>query len=214
MSKRLDVSKTLRIVIVDDHQVVREGTRNMLLQHPKIEVVAELASGEELCEILTLRQPDLLLLDINLPGENGLKLLEKLRPQFPTLCIILFSAYNDLAYLRKAKQLQANGYLSKTIDQGSLHRIVFQALESSAFITSDDLTPLLEKIGTENNGLLTPREQEILAEVAKGKTNLAIAETLCVSVKTVDTHVANLMKKLGVNRRTQLATLALEQGLI
>lgn len=206
-------SSRITVVLVDDHQVVRQGTREMLCKHPQIDVVGELSSGEELVPYLTLKQPDIVLLDINLPGENGLQLLEKIRPIFPDLKIVLFSAFSDIAYLNKAQHLKANGYLSKTVDQQELHEALFNILSKSEVIYSKDLLAQIAS-KAESSTLLTPREQEILGEVAKGHTNVAIASKLCVSVKTVDSHVANLMKKLGVNRRTQLATFALEHGLI
>lgn len=210
----------IRIFIVDDHAVVRQGTRELLNRNPQFCVVGECESGEELAELLTLKQPNVLLLDINLPGKNGLQLLSELKPQFPQLKIILFSAHSDLQYIRKAQQLQADGFLSKTIGERELQDAILTAMTGSetsvgsGVFSADILSKLQTATDSSKESLLTAREQEILAQLAQGLTNQGIAKNLCLSVKTVDTHVANLMKKTGVNKRTQLLAYAYDHGLI
>jgi DNA-binding NarL/FixJ family response regulator len=206
----------IRIVIVDDHAVVRQGTRELLNRNPQFNVVGESESGEELVGLLQLKQPDVLLLDINLPGKNGLQLLSELRPQFPALKIILFSAHCDMQYIRRAQQLHADGFLSKTIGERELQDAILAALQNppAPVLSADILSKLETPPDTGKESSLTAREQEILAQLAQGLTNQGIAKNLCLSVKTVDTHVANLMKKTGVNKRTQLLAYAYEHGLI
>jgi DNA-binding NarL/FixJ family response regulator len=206
----------IRIVLVDDHAVVRQGTRELLYQHPQFCIVGESESGEGLADLLGLKQPDVLLLDINLPGKNGLQLLSELKPQFPQLKIILFSAHSDLQYIRKAQHLHADGFLSKTINGQELRDAILTILQGSDTpVFSKDLLSRIQTATNENKeSLFTAREHEILAQLAQGLTNQGIAKNLCVSVKTVDTHVANLMKKTGVNKRTQLLAYAYEHGLI
>lgn len=207
----------IRIFIVDDHAVVRQGTREILNRNSHFSVVGECESGEGLAGLLELKRPDILLLDINLPGKNGLQLLSELKPQFPELKIILFSAHADLQYIRKAQQLQADGFLSKTIGERELQDAIFAVLtggNSASVFSADILGKLQAATEGSKESLLTAREQEILAQLAQGLTNQGIAKNLCVSVKTVDTHVANLMKKTGVNKRTQLLAYAYEHGLI
>lgn len=206
----------LTLVIVDDHAVVRQGTREMLNRNPAFNVVGECDSGEELIGLLKLKNPDLLLLDINLPGKNGLQLLEEIKPLFPNLKIILFSAHIEPQYIRKAQSLKADGFLSKTIGEEELQKAIQEvATANAAPIFSADITARYRE--SENNSKetqLTAREQEILAQLSQGLTNQGIAKNLCLSVKTVDTHVANLMKKTGVNKRTQLLAYAYEHGLV
>jgi DNA-binding NarL/FixJ family response regulator len=207
----------IRIVLVDDHTVVRQGTRELLNRNPQFDVVGESESGEELAGLLHLKQPDVLLLDINLPGKNGLQLLSELKPQFPQLKIILFSAHCDMQYIRKAQQLRADGFLSKTIGERELQEAILHACQGhdGTPVFSADLQDKLDTTAdTGKDSLLTAREQEILAQLAQGLTNQGIAKNLCLSVKTVDTHVANLMKKTGVNKRTQLLAYAYDHGLI
>lgn len=206
----------IKLFLVDDHTVVREGTREILNRNPLFTVVGEAQSGEELIGLLRLKNPDLLLLDINLPGKNGLQLLAEIKPQFPDLKIILFSAYADPQYIRKAQSLNADGFLSKTVSEEELQQAILTAVHSNgAPIFSADIHDkfkLVEANGKESQ--LTARELEILGYLAQGLTNQGIAKNLCLSVKTVDTHVANLMKKTGVNKRTQLLAYAYENGLV
>jgi DNA-binding NarL/FixJ family response regulator len=206
----------VRLIIVDDHAVVRQGTRNLLTDVSKIEVLGECANGDELVEFLKKDVPQLILLDINLPGKNGLQLLAELKPKFPTLKIVLFSAHLELPYIAKAKELQADGYLSKTMSGEELQSAILRVVENPpSWVISADVAQVLEKASTEApKANLTAREMEILSHLGQGLTNQSIAKTLCLSVKTVDTHVANLIKKTGARNRTQLLAYAYEHQLL
>ncbi|MBY0450528.1 MAG: response regulator transcription factor [Cyanobacteria bacterium] len=206
----------LNIVIVDDHSVVRQGSRDLISTHAELNVIGEADSGENLLGLLKLKQPDVLLLDINLPGKNGLELLGEVRDAFPELRILLFSAHNDIQYIRKAIALKADGYISKTVSEDELQRLILLSRNKAALpIYSEDIAlKLLDMKRGESENKLTAREEEILLYVAQGKTNKDIAESLIVSVKTIDSHVANLMKKLGVSNRAQLTAYAYEHGLL
>ncbi len=206
----------LRIVIVDDHSVVRQGSRDLISTHDELNVIGEADSGENLLGLLKLKQPDVLLLDINLPGKNGLELLGEIRDAFPDLRILLFSAHNDIQYIRKAIALKADGYISKTVSEDELQRLILLSRDRGNLpIYSEDIAlKLLDMKRGESENKLTAREEEILVYVARGKTNKDVAESLIVSVKTIDSHVANLMKKLGVSNRAQLTAYAYEHGLL
>ncbi|HEY9687122.1 MAG TPA: response regulator transcription factor [Coleofasciculaceae cyanobacterium] len=205
----------VRIFVVDDHAVVRQGTREMLTRNPHFEVVGESACGDDLDGMIRLRQPDILLLDINLPGKNGLQLFEELKPQFPDLKIIFFSAHSEMQYIRKAQLLKADGYLSKTISDTELQDAILSVMAGRKDpALSADIAEKMSGAQGEPQNNFTARELEILVQVAQGLTNQGIAKNLCLSVKTVDTHVANLLKKSGQKKRTQLLTYAYEHGLI
>jgi len=206
----------IKLFLVDDHAVVRQGTREMLNRNPLFTVVGEAESGEDLAGLLRLKEPDLLLLDINLPGKNGLQLLAEIKPQFPRLKIILFSAYADPQYIRKAQSLNADGFLSKTISEQELQQAILTAIQSNGVpIFSTDIHDKYKSVeANSKESQLTARELEILSHLAQGLSNQGIAKNLCLSVKTVDTHVANLMKKTGVHKRTQLLAYAYENGLV
>jgi DNA-binding NarL/FixJ family response regulator len=210
-----DSADPVKIFLVDDHAVVRQGTREMLLRHPQLSVVGEAASGENLAGMLKLKLPDVLLLDINMPGKNGLDILAELRPQFPELKIVLFTAHTDLQYIRKGVTLKADGYLSKTVSEEDLQAALIAAAQpGSTPVYSPDVLEKLSQASADPLPQLTNREKEILLLVAQGNTNQVIANTLFLSVKTVDSHVANLIKKLGVSNRSQLTAFAYEQGLL
>ena len=215
MPKNLN-PKPIRLFLVDDHTVVRQGTREMLNRNPLFTVVGESDSGNELPGLLRLKEPDLLLLDINLPDKNGLQLLAELQPEFPDLKIVLFSAHIDLQYIRKAQNLKAHGFLSKTITEDALQEAIVGIMQNPAKpVYSPDIARQLdENAEATKESLFTAREQEILLQLAQGLSNQDIAQKLCLSVKTVDTHVANIMKKTGIHKRTQLLAYAFEQGLI
>ncbi len=209
-------TEKITIMLVDDHAVVRQGTRDLLINNPKLDVIYEAESGENLPQLIHLKKPDIILLDINLPGKNGLELLELIRQDTPDQKVILFTAHTDIQYIRKGIALKANGYLSKTVSAQELQDALFKILEPDApTVYSSDV---LEKINTssisDKKTELTPREHEILLQVAQGMTNKDIANTLVLSVKTVDSHVAKLIKKLSVNNRAQLTAYAYKQGLL
>lgn len=210
------IKTTITVILVDDHDVVRQGTREMLQRHPHFAVIGEAAHGEELSGLIKLKQPDILLLDINLPGKNGLQLTQELLAQFPTLKIVLFSAHCELQYIRKAQQSGVAGFLSKTIDERTLCAKLKEAIETDRLpVFSPDVAEKLAKEqlrATQNP--FTAREQEILIQLAQGLSNQEIAKLLCLSVKTVDSHIANLMKKTGLNKRTLLVAYAFEHGLL
>ena len=206
----------IKLFLVDDHAVVRQGTRDMLNRNPLFTVVGECDSGDDLNGMLKLKQPNLLLLDINLPGKNGLQLLAELQPEFPDLKIVLFSAHSELQYLLKAQSLKAHGFLSKTITEADLQTAILQVIEhpEQAVYSQDIHQRLSAQSSTGKDNPLTAREQEILIQLSQGLSNLDIAKQLCLSVKTVDSHIANVMKKTGIHKRTQLLTYAYEQGLL
>lgn len=208
----------IRLVLVDDHQVVRQGTRDMISQEEGFEVIAESSFGKDLEYLLKEHSPEAVLLDINLPDINGLSCLETLKPQFPDVRFILFSAHNELQYIIKAKNMGADGFLSKTIDSKTLVHLISTIVNSpqdtQEFLLSDDLAKILHQGTCTSTNRLTPREQEILIHLAKGLSNQAIAKQLYLSVKTVDTHVSNLLRKLDAKKRTQLVSHAFEQGFV
>lgn len=208
-------SDIVNVFLADDHAVVRQGTREMLIANPRIHVVGEASSGENLAGLLKIKHPDVLLLDINMPGKNGLELLQELKPLFPEVKILLFTAHSDLQYIRKGLNMGAHGYLSKTVSEEELQQAIFKVLENlTEPILSSDVQQKLKEAPSDPLPQLTSREREILLLVAQGNTNQAIANTLFLSVKTVDSHVANLIKKLGVSNRSQLTAFAYEQGLV
>lgn len=220
--------ETIAVFLADDHAVVRQGTHEILKRDARLRVVGEVGSLQALVACLeqtyvpglaedSKTAPQVLLLDINLPDGNGLKVLPELKAKFPKLKIILFSAYGDLQYLLQAMSLGADGFLSKLVGENELCEAIRVVAEGQAVtpVLSRDLQELLEKRQSASQEMrLTAREQEILLHVGQGLTNQEMARQLCLSVKTVDTHLGNLMKKIGATNRTQLVAYAYERKLL
>ena len=207
---------TCRVLVVDDHAVVRQGTRDLLMNHPSIDVIGDVGDGNNLLGMIKLKHPDVVLLDINLPGTNGLELLAAIRKSFPEQRVVLFTAHTDLQYIRRGIALKANGYLSKTMTEDELQQAMLSVIQPGAEpVYSSEVAEKIQAAAQEVQASdLTPREYEILIQVAQGRTNRDIANELVLSVKTVDSHVAKLMKKLSMNNRAQLTGYAYEQGLL
>jgi DNA-binding NarL/FixJ family response regulator len=205
----------IRVFIVDDHAVVRQGTRLLLEASPRFEIVGE-ADNERACmDLLPHCQPDLVLLDIQLSEYgSGLQILELLKQRYPSLKVLLFSAHTEMQYVLHSQRLGADGFLSKTVTQAAFHEALSRVMRTTQPVYSPDIEAKWQALqaGGDTNVKLTPRETEILVEVAKGQTNQEIARLLVLSVKTVDTHVANLMKKLSLANRSQLTRYAYEHG--
>ena len=212
----------IQVFLVDDHSVVRQGTRDILNQHENINVVDEADSATTFWQILPLIKPDIILLDINLPDETGLQILEKLKESTSTkdpsnFKVIMFSAHTEWQYINRAIKLKADGFISKTVEAKELQNLIITTIQTSNSTPtySKDIAGIIQHYAQQNtNQKLTGREMEILLELAQGKTNQEISKSLVVAVKTVDTHVGNLIKKLQVKNRTQLISKAYEEGLL
>ena len=196
-----------RLMLVDDHPIVREGLRAYLAQQGGLTVVAEAEGVVGALEKLEDAQPDLILLDVRLEGEDGLSLLAELRRRESPVRVLLLTSFLDEDYLREALRLGASGYLLKRAGQGALLDGVRAALRgeraldpaAAAMVPNLQGDPLRE---------LTPREREVLTLLGEGLSNKALAKRLSVGEKTVKTHVSSVLAKLGLKDRTQAALYA------
>ena len=206
----------LRIIVVDDHFVVREGTRKMLEQNSDLEVIAEAESGNEAVSLTKKHKPDILLLDVGLPDISGIEALKKVKKDNPKQIVVMFSAYDDLQYVNAAVKKGADGYLTKNISSKELYHHLKCVMKGEKVFSQDISSRLLNQMWSTKSekSELTTREYEILTLVAKGNSNQEISEELCIAVRTVETHVGNILKKLGVTNRTQLSSYAYEKGMI
>lgn len=211
--------RKIRIVITDDHAMVREGLRTMLAHHPSIEVVAEADTGAAAVSAVERHRPDVILLDIRLPDMSGLDVCRKIRERFPTVHAVMLTVYEDEHYVFEALRAGARGYLLKKVTDDELTRvlksvcageiIVDPSLAGQMALRSANGVP-----GSSGQVRLTAREREVLAAMADGLSNAAIAGHLHISEETVKTHVKSLLRKLGALDRTQAVSLALRSGLL
>jgi two-component system, NarL family, nitrate/nitrite response regulator NarL len=211
--------KQFKVVIADDHPLAREGIRSVLESDESFFIVGEAVDGHQAFELCKELQPDLLLLDINMPRLNGLEAVRKIRLGYPHIHVVMLTVSDDVKDLFTAIQFGAQGYLLKNMEPDDwieyLHALLGNYTEVSRRIanrlfhrfrigsTTDEPSPVS----------LTPRECEILARVASGETNKQIAQRLVIAENTVKNHIKNLLEKLQLDNRVQLAAYAVRQGL-
>ena len=202
----------IRVLLVDDHQLVRDGLHSRLGETPGIEVVGEAGTGQEALALAASLQPDLVLLDIGLPDMSGLDVAAKLGEVAPGTRALMLSMYDNREYVLSALRAGAAGYVLKDATSKEIIAAI-RAVAAGASYCSASLTTALATGGSEPP-TLTEREREILILVAKGNSNKRIAQQLDVSVRTVETHRLNLRKKLGIETPAGLIRYALQQGWI
>lgn len=207
-----DDTRPIRVLLVDDHQLVRDGLHSRLGETPGIEVVGEAGTGREALTLAADLQPDLVLLDIGLPDMSGLDVAAKLGDVAPGTRALMLSMYDNREYVLSALRAGAAGYVLKDATSKEIIAAI-RAVAAGASYCSASLTTALATGGSEPP-TLTEREREILILVAKGNSNKRIAQQLDVSVRTVETHRLNLRKKLGIETPAGLIRYALQQGWI
>jgi two-component system, NarL family, response regulator LiaR len=209
----------IRVLIVDDHAVVREGLRTFLELQDGIEVVGEAANGEEALDAVTQRRPDVVVMDLVMPKLDGVGAMRELQRRGRAPRVLVLTSFLDDERLMPAIEAGAAGYLLKNVDPAELARAVRAAHAGEALLDPSVAARLVERIaGGERSGStgldeLTRREREVFERIAQGRSNKQIALELGVAEKTVKTHVGHLLAKLGVTDRTQAALLAVREGL-
>ncbi|MBP7175616.1 MAG: response regulator transcription factor [Thermoclostridium sp.] len=213
----------IRIMLAEDHSMVRQGLKQLIELEHDIKVVAEASNGEEAVNYFFLEQPDVVLMDINMPKLNGLQALEAIKEKNPDAKIIILTLHQDREYLFKALQLGANGYVLKDADGSVLVEAIRKVHLGEAYIQPTMARELIvefkrytsgEANTSRKNSLLSDRELEVLDLIAKGHLNKEIAKKLFISEKTVKNHISNIFKKLNVSDRTQAAVYALKNNLV
>lgn len=211
---------TINVAIVDDHNVVREGIKQLLEIDGEIKVIGEAKDGYECMEMLKHTVPDVLLLDINMPNMNGLQVLERIRNIGIKVKVLILTIHNEIEYLIKSLQIGVNGYVLKDSDSKDLKRAICAVYNGENYI-QPTLTPLLketlrkkaEKRANEFV-LLTKRELQVLELLSEGLLNKEIAYRLNISEKTVKNHISNIFKKINVSDRTQAAIYAIKNNIV
>jgi DNA-binding NarL/FixJ family response regulator len=207
----------MRIVIADDHGIVRSGLRMLLERQEDLEVVGEASDGIEARDMVIAERPDIAILDVKMPHLTGLEATREIREAAPEVSVLILSMHDDERYLFEALKAGASGYVLKSqADQDLLDAI--QAVDrGEPFLTPDAQRALIKDVlerGEEPSDELTPREQEVVKLAAEAHTNREIAEILGLSEKTVENHRANAMRKLGMRDRVELVRYAIRRGLI
>jgi DNA-binding NarL/FixJ family response regulator len=207
----------IKVVICEDHNLAIDGLRVILSMHPKYAVVGHAHNQAELEPLLRETKPDILLMDINLGAENGLDLAKNARQDFPALRILMLTMYSDRELIDKAKEIKANGYLTKDARSSdliaALEGIMGDSFYENPEAVANHTTRTIKRDEFIEKMKLTPREVEIIALVGKGKDAEAISEMLFLSVHTVRTHKKNMMKKLGLKSVAEMVRYAKDNHL-
>jgi len=208
----------MRLLIADDHGIVRGGLRLLLDRQPDMEVVAEASDGVEAVQVALRERPDICVLDVSMPRMTGLQATVEIKTHAPGIAVLLLSMYDDERYLFEALQAGAAGYILKQEADTALVDAVRAVARGEPFMTNAAEQSLLrEWMADDSTGPVEPltlREREVLKLIAEAYTNKAIAETLHLAEKTVESHRANLMRKLEMRDRVELVRYAIRRGLI
>jgi len=212
---------TIRLLLVDDHQIVRAGLRMLFSAEPEVEIIGEANSGEEAVTLANALQPDVILMDVAMPGIGGIEATRRIKAAQPKIAVLALTMHEDEEYFFEMLAAGASGYVPKRAapdDLLSAIRIVNQGdvyiYPSLARLLVKDFLHRSEGSASETREELTPREQEVLTFIAEGNSNREIADALVISVKTVDRHRENIMRKLQLHNRVELVKYAIEKGLI
>lgn len=213
------IKMAIKIMIADDHSMIREGLKSLLELEGDIQVVAEAEDGVDCLEKLKICTPDVLLLDINMPRKNGLEVLQTLKSSKSKIKVLVLTVHNEVEYLMKAVDIGVDGYILKDSESAELKKAIFSIVEGENYIQPSLIPSLNSKMIEKNRDegkieSLTKRELEVLKLLAVGMYNKEAAEKLNISERTVKNHVSNIFKKIEVTDRTQAAVFAIRNNLI
>jgi DNA-binding NarL/FixJ family response regulator len=216
------MDKTWRIVIVDDHTLLRAGLRALLTQDPSLEIVGEADNGRDATRIIATLEPDLVLMDISMPGMNGIEAIIEIKRRQPKTRVIILTIHKTLEYISAALRAGATGYVLKDATHDELRVAIRSVLEGKTYLSPDISGEVImgylgaggAAVAANPWDALTHRERQVLKLVAEGRQNKYIAEYFSLSIKTVEKHRSNLMRKLGLHNASTLTAYAIEKGLL
>jgi len=210
-----------RVLIADDHAIVRTGLRTLLTADPTIELVGEATGGYEALELAEKTRPDILLLDLSMPDLDGISVTREIRLRLPETRVLILTVHEEQALLQEAIRAGAAGYVLKQAAEGELLSAIHVLMRGDMYVDPAMMRDLLHDAverppspASDAAEALTPRETEVLKYIVRGYTNRQIGEELSISVRTVEGHRANLASKLGIQSRVEFVRYAREHGLV
>ena len=204
---------TTRVLIVDDHPMVAEGIRSLLESYDDLEVVGTLGNGQEAVDQAGALAPDVILMDLNMPGLSGLNATEMILEERPQTRVVILSMHDSPEYISTALSHGARGYILKDVPTEEIHTAIETVMAGGEYLCTGAKGSLQPKI-SDGRETLTSREQTILLELAQGQSNKDVANTLNISVRTVETHRKNIKRKLGISSTAGLTRYALEYSVL
>jgi DNA-binding NarL/FixJ family response regulator len=207
-----DGQREITCLIVDDHEVVREGIRISLSNAPHIRIVGEAADGEAAVALAERRQPQVVIMDVRMPGMDGLEATKLLTEKVPESAVLIFTAYSERSLMGRGLESGAKGYILKEAPRETLVRAIEKVAAGDTFVDPALMTAFLP--GRDQTDMLTQREREILQLLADGMSNADVAERLFISQETVKSHVRHILTKLEADTRTHAVAIALRDAMI
>jgi two-component system, NarL family, response regulator NreC len=214
--------KKVRILLADDHTVMRAGLRVLLERQPNLEIVGEAEDGRQTVQLASSHVPDVVVMDIAMPNLNGVEATRRMVSKQPTISVVILSMYSDESYVMRALEAGARAYLLKDSAVTDLIRAIEAVSQGKSFfspkisriLAEEYIRALRQKGVADSYELLTPREREILQLLAEGKTNKEVATSLNISVYTAETHRGNILQKLNLHSTAELVLYAVRKGII
>jgi DNA-binding NarL/FixJ family response regulator len=212
------MAQEIKIIIADDHRVFIDGMIALLREFPEMKVIAEAENGQQLVELVNAHQPDVVLTDIQMPVKDGITATKEIHKLFPQIHIIALSMMNESIYIKKMLEAGASGYILKTVNKEELISTIRKVATGEKYFSQEVTAQLMnnfsDKTSKENPAdVLTKREKEILGLIAQGLTDKEIAEKVFLSPLTITTHRKNILSKLGLKNKVELARFAMENKL-
>ncbi|AHL33933.1 regulator [Pseudomonas brassicacearum] len=208
----MSLPPAIRVALVDDHSLVRDGIRALLSVMPQLNVVGEAENGAQAIEMVGRCQPDLLLVDISLKDMNGLELTRQLGKQYPSLKILILSMYDNYEYVSESVRSGASGYVLKNAPSREIIAAIEAIISGGTFYSAE----IAQRLATDRNSdnELTPRESQVLYKMVQGLNNKEMARELNISVRTVETHRLSIRRKLNIDKPAALVKYAIDHGII
>jgi DNA-binding NarL/FixJ family response regulator len=207
----------VRVLLADDHTLVRAGIRRIVEGFTDMEVVAEARDGREAIDLVALHRPDVAIVDLSMPVQDGFAVTRTIRAQYPGTAVVIMSMHTDTGYVRQAMSAGALGFVVKEAAPAELELALHAAANGQTFlspkVSGRMMNAMLRRDPGDRLGELSPRQREILVRLARGQSTKEIAADLAISVKTVETHRARMMETLGMRRGTDLVRFAIENRL-
>lgn len=199
----------IRVLLVDDHILIRKGIALLLTQYPDIEVVGEASDGAEAILLANKLEPDVILMDISIPeGIDGFTATRSIKKALPNIKVIMLTMHNETAYIQQAISLEVDGYILKNSQGGEMYKAIQSVYNGKKYyevgLPEEQIKKMLKNKGEKKNDILSTREQEILRLIILGYSNIEIANQLFISTKTVENHKSNIMQKLNIKSRAEL----------
>lgn len=208
----------IKIILVDDHQMFRDGIKAVLSDEENVEVIGEVGNAKDLYKLLNTAKPDLIITDISMPDISGIEVTQFIKEKFSTINILILSMHSNEEFITKALNAGANGYLPKDTSMRELLKAIYSIHEGENYFNKEISDTILKSIANKHkaprNETLTTRELEVVTHVVDGLSNKEIADKLHISVRTIDTHKNNILHKLGLKSSIELVKYAIKNKLV